>query len=94
MIDLWDIQVGDIFGDLKTSWFAPQSFQIPWLKQVRAHTKKPIVRIGNVLQILDCVAHGLVADAVLDGRRFVREIDTENPEVPLQFICERRVVAE
>ncbi len=47
MIDLWDVQVGGIFPDLKTSRFAAQSYQTPWLKQVRSATKKPIVGVGR-----------------------------------------------
>ena len=47
MIDLWDIQVGDIFVDLPTSRFAASSFQTPWLKQVRENTFKPIVGVGR-----------------------------------------------
>ena len=47
MIDLWDVQVGGIFDDIKTSRFGQQGFQTPWLRQVREHTSKPIVGVGR-----------------------------------------------
>jgi hypothetical protein len=47
MIDLWDVHVGGVFDDIKTSRFGQQSFQTPWLKQVREHTSKPIVGVSR-----------------------------------------------
>src|ERR687888_152000 len=38
----------------------------------------------------DCVAPRLIADAVFDGHRLAREIDSPNPEEPLPFKRERR----
>jgi dimethylamine/trimethylamine dehydrogenase len=43
-------------------------------------------------RIGDCVAPRLIADCVFDGHRLAREIDSENPEVPLPFKRERNVV--
>ncbi len=37
----------------------------------------------------DCVAPRLVADAIFDGHRLAREIDSENPAVPLPYLRER-----
>ena len=48
--------------------------------------------IQRVFRIGDCVAPGLIADAVFDGHRLAREIDSDDPDVPLPFIRERRVV--
>ncbi len=48
--------------------------------------------IRQVFRIGDCVAPGLIADAVFDGHRLAREIDSPDPEQPLPFIRERRVV--
>jgi dimethylamine/trimethylamine dehydrogenase len=48
--------------------------------------------IKRVFRIGDCVAPGIIADAVFDGHRLAREIDSRDPEVPLPFIRERRVV--
>jgi dimethylamine/trimethylamine dehydrogenase len=48
--------------------------------------------VRRVFRIGDCVAPGLVADAVFDGHRLAREIDSPDPEVPLPFIRERRVI--
>jgi dimethylamine/trimethylamine dehydrogenase len=48
--------------------------------------------IKRVFRIGDCVAPGLIADAVFDGHRLAREIDSPDPEVPRPFIRERRVV--
>jgi dimethylamine/trimethylamine dehydrogenase len=39
--------------------------------------------VEAVYRIGDCVAPRLVADAVFDGHRLGREIDSENPAVPL-----------
>jgi dimethylamine/trimethylamine dehydrogenase len=43
-------------------------------------------------RIGDCVAPRLVADCVFDGHRLAREIDSDNPDVPLPFKRERNVV--
>jgi dimethylamine/trimethylamine dehydrogenase len=48
--------------------------------------------IKKVFRIGDCVAPGIIADAVFDGHRLAREIDSTDPDVPLPFIRERRVV--
>ncbi|MBD3924227.1 NAD(P)-binding protein [Nocardioides cavernae] len=49
--------------------------------------------IQAVYQIGDCVApRMLLADAVFDGARLAREIDEENPAVPLPWIRERRLM--
>jgi dimethylamine/trimethylamine dehydrogenase len=48
--------------------------------------------ITGVFRIGDCVAPRLIADAVFDGHRIAREIDSPNPDVPLPFIRERRVI--
>ncbi|MGN6170448.1 MAG: NAD(P)-binding protein [Solirubrobacteraceae bacterium] len=39
----------------------------------------------------DCVAPRLIADAVFDGHRLAREIDSDNPDVPLRYQRERAV---
>jgi dimethylamine/trimethylamine dehydrogenase len=49
--------------------------------------------IEAVYRIGDCVAPQLIADAIFDGHRLAREIDCENPAVPLPFIRERPVSA-
>jgi dimethylamine/trimethylamine dehydrogenase len=47
--------------------------------------------IEAVYRIGDCVAPQLIADAIFDGHRLAREIDSENPAVPLPFVRERPV---
>jgi dimethylamine/trimethylamine dehydrogenase len=54
--------------------------------QLEAAGVAPLYRIG------DCVAPRLVADAVFDGHRLAREIDSEDPRVALPFIRENRVL--
>ena len=49
--------------------------------------------IEAVYRIGDCVAPQLIADAIFDGHRLAREIDSENPAVPLPFVRERPVSA-
>ncbi len=49
--------------------------------------------IEAVYRIGDCVAPQLIADAIFDGHRLAREIDGENPAVPLPFLRERPVPA-
>ena len=39
-----------------------------------------------------CAGAALIADAVFNGHRLAREIDTEDPSVPLPFIRERRLL--
>jgi dimethylamine/trimethylamine dehydrogenase len=48
--------------------------------------------ITGFYRIGDCVAPRLVADCVFDGHRLAREIDSDNPEVPLPFKRERHVI--
>ncbi len=40
----------------------------------------------------DCVSPRIIADAIFDGHRLAREIDSENPAVPLPFKRERMVL--
>jgi len=47
--------------------------------------------VGALYRIGDCEAPRLIADAVFSGHRLAREIDTDNPAVPLPFKRERRV---
>jgi dimethylamine/trimethylamine dehydrogenase len=49
--------------------------------------------IEAVYRIGDCVAPQLIADAIFDGHRLAREIDSESPAVPLPFLRERPVSA-
>jgi dimethylamine/trimethylamine dehydrogenase len=48
--------------------------------------------ITGLYRIGDCEAPRLIADCVFSGHRLAREIDSDNPEVPLPFKRERRVV--
>jgi dimethylamine/trimethylamine dehydrogenase len=52
LVDFWDLQVG---GDTLANWvkdagvsrFYAENFQGEWVKQVRPHTRKPIVGVGR-----------------------------------------------
>lgn len=48
--------------------------------------------IQAVYRVGDCATPGYIADAVYEGHRLAREIDSANPEYPLPFIRERRIV--
>jgi dimethylamine/trimethylamine dehydrogenase len=48
--------------------------------------------ISGLYRIGDCVAPTFIAEAIFDGHRLGREIDSPNPAEPLPFIRERRVV--
>jgi dimethylamine/trimethylamine dehydrogenase len=48
--------------------------------------------IEALYRIGDCVAPRLIAEAVFDGHRLAREIDSEDPSVPLPFLRERLVL--
>jgi dimethylamine/trimethylamine dehydrogenase len=50
---------------------------------LRAEGVEALYRIG------DCVAPRLIADAIFDGHRLAREIDAEDPSVPLPYRRER-----
>jgi dimethylamine/trimethylamine dehydrogenase len=50
---------------------------------LRAEGVEGLFRIG------DCVAPRIVAEAIFDGHRLAREIDSENPAVPLPYRRER-----
>jgi dimethylamine/trimethylamine dehydrogenase len=45
--------------------------------------------IEALYRIGDCVAPRLIADAIFDGHRLAREIDAENPAIPLPYRRER-----
>jgi dimethylamine/trimethylamine dehydrogenase len=49
--------------------------------------------IEAVYRIGDCVAPRLIADAIFDGHRLGREIDSPNPDQPLPYLRERPLVA-
>lgn len=46
--------------------------------------------INDLYRIGDCLAPRLIADCVFDGHRLAREIDSENPSLPLPYIREFR----
>ena len=48
--------------------------------------------IEALYRVGDCVAPRLTADAIFDGHRLAREIDAENPSVPLPYKRERLVL--
>jgi dimethylamine/trimethylamine dehydrogenase len=48
--------------------------------------------VTGLYRIGDCEAPRLIADAVFSGHRLAREIDSENPEIPLPFKRERHVI--
>jgi dimethylamine/trimethylamine dehydrogenase len=50
---------------------------------LRAEGVEALYRIG------DCVAPRIIAEAIFDGHRLAREIDSENPAVPLPYRRER-----
>ena len=49
--------------------------------------------IEALYRIGDCVAPQLIADCIFDGHRLAREIDAENPAVPLPYRRERPLPA-
>jgi dimethylamine/trimethylamine dehydrogenase len=48
--------------------------------------------VEGLYRIGDCVAPRLIADAIFDGHRLAREIDAENPTIPLPYRRERLVL--
>jgi dimethylamine/trimethylamine dehydrogenase len=48
--------------------------------------------IEGVFRIGDCVAPRIIAEAIFDGHRLAREIDSEDPAVPLPYRRERLVL--
>jgi dimethylamine/trimethylamine dehydrogenase len=48
--------------------------------------------IQGLYRIGDCVSPRLIADAIFDGHRLAREIDSADPAVPLPYIREYRVL--
>jgi dimethylamine/trimethylamine dehydrogenase len=53
---------------------------------LRAEGIEAVYRIG------DCVAPRVISEAIFDGHRLAREIDSENPAVPLPYRRERAVL--
>jgi dimethylamine/trimethylamine dehydrogenase len=58
------------------------------LDALKAEGVEALYRIG------DCEAPRLIADAIFSGHRLAREIDSDDPAVPLPFKRERRVPGE
>jgi dimethylamine/trimethylamine dehydrogenase len=54
-------------------------------RELEAMGHSPLYRIG------DCAAPRLLADAIFDGHRLAREIDSPHPARPLPFVRERRL---
>ena len=50
--------------------------------------------ITGLYRIGDCVVPRLIADAVFDGHRLAREIDTDDPATALPFIRETRILGK
>ena len=48
--------------------------------------------VEAVHAIGDCVAPRLIADAIFDGHRLAREIDSPDPSRPLPYLRERPLV--
>jgi dimethylamine/trimethylamine dehydrogenase len=82
LVDVWDFQLGAILSewgeDSLASRFAPENFQLEWLKKVSPHTEKPVVGVGRFVSpdvmvkmitsgILDIIgsARGSIADPFL-----------------------------
>jgi dimethylamine/trimethylamine dehydrogenase len=55
------------------------------------HESLQAAGVQAVYRAGDCVAPRLLADAVFDGHRLGREIDSDNPAVPLRYLRERLV---
>jgi dimethylamine/trimethylamine dehydrogenase len=49
--------------------------------------------IEGLYRVGDCVAPRLIADAIFDGHRLAREIDSADPSQPLPYLRERPLVA-
>ena len=52
-------------------------------RERRSLPSRALYRIG------DCVAPRLIADAIFDGHRLAREIDSPDPATPLPYLRER-----
>jgi dimethylamine/trimethylamine dehydrogenase len=64
-------------------------------RELRAQQDKLLAAgVAGLFRIGDCVAPRFIADAIFDGHRLAREIDTEDPAHPLAFIRERRVLED
>ena len=50
--------------------------------------------IRGLYRIGDCLVPRLIADCIFDGHRLAREIDSDDPSVPLPFIREHLVVGD
>lgn len=48
--------------------------------------------IEGVYRIGDCLSPRLLGDAIFDGHRLAREIDSPDPSVPLPYLRERPLV--
>lgn len=46
--------------------------------------------IAGLYRIGDCVVPRMIGESIFDGHRLAREIDTDNPAVPLPYIREQR----
>lgn len=59
---------------------------------IEAPERREDAGVSQFHLIGDAYTPGMIAQAVFSGHRLAREIDTENPDVPLPFIRERRLI--
>jgi dimethylamine/trimethylamine dehydrogenase len=92
LVDVWDDSSTALESDsvvLVTQRFPEESLFVD-LRDDPAALRR--ARIGAVYRTGDCAVPGQIADAVFEGHRLAREIDSPHPEHPLPYIRERRLI--
>jgi len=92
VVDIWDDSGQTIEADgavLVTQRFPNEDLYVALRDDpdaLRREGVRAVYRVG------DNAVPGSIADAVFEGHRLAREIDSENPAYPLPFIRERRLI--
>jgi len=92
LVDVWDDSSTALESDsvvLVTQRFPEESLFVD-LRDDPAALRR--ARIGAVYRTGDCAVPGQIADAVFEGHRLAREIDSPHPGHPLPYIRERRLI--
>ena len=90
--DIWDDSEQTITSDsivLVTQRFPEEELYVSLSEDPDALDQEEIKAVHRAG---DCAVPGTIADAVFEGHRLAREIDSPNPDYPLPFIRERRLL--
>jgi dimethylamine/trimethylamine dehydrogenase len=92
LMEVWDESTQDIDGDSVVLVTQRRSNDALYKELKAAPEALAETGVTGLYRIGDCVVPQIIADAIFSGHRLAREIDSPNPDVPLPYIRERRLL--